>query len=73
MECKRLPIDYEIKDFSLKMALLIQYSSLIVSLKRQKTHPMGRLVAKKKNFFNRKKLTILLLIIQYLIIVISLK
>ena len=33
MECKRLPTDYEIRDFSHKMALLIQYSGLIVSLK----------------------------------------
>ena len=54
MECKRLPIDYEIIYFSLKMVCLTQNSSLIVPLKHQKTCPMGRLVDNKKNFFNRK-------------------
>ena len=54
MECKRLPTDYEIRDFTLKMVCLTQNSSLIVPLTQQKNHPMGRLVAKKKNFFNQK-------------------
>ncbi len=42
MECKRLPKVYEIENFSHKMIVLIQYSGLIVPLKHQKTHPMGR-------------------------------
>ena len=42
MECKRLPKVYEIENFSLKIILLIKNSGSIVSLKRQKTHPMGR-------------------------------
>ena len=42
MECKRLPTDYEIRDFTLKMIVLIQSSSLIVSLTQQKNHPTGR-------------------------------
>jgi len=44
MECKRLPIDYEIRDFSHKIIVLIQYSGLIVFLEHQKTHPMGKMV-----------------------------
>ena len=35
MECKRLPVDYEIRDFTLKIILLIKNSGLIVSLKHQ--------------------------------------
>ena len=52
--------------------VLVQNSSLIVSLKRQKTYLMGRLVVKKRIFLI-EKLTILLLILHHLIIVISLK
>ncbi len=36
MECKRLPADYKIRDFSLKMVFLIQNSGLVVSLKHKK-------------------------------------
>ncbi len=36
MECKRLPVDCEIRYFSLKMVCLTQNSSLIVPLKHQK-------------------------------------
>ena len=46
MECKRLPIDYEIGDFTLKIIVLIKNSGLIISLEHQKTYPMGRLVLK---------------------------
>ena len=42
MECKRLPIDYEIENFSLKIILLIQTSGLLVPSKHQKTHPHGQ-------------------------------
>lgn len=41
MECKRLPKDYEIRDFSLKIIVLIKNSGLVVSLKHQKTCPMA--------------------------------
>ena len=34
-ECKRLPIDYEIRDFSLKIILLNKNSGLIVYLEHQ--------------------------------------
>ena len=37
MECKRLPVDSEIRDFSLKIILLNKNYGLIVSLKHQKT------------------------------------
>ena len=30
MECKRLPVDYEIRDFTLKIILLIKNSGLVV-------------------------------------------
>ena len=33
MECKRLPTDYEIRYFSLKMIVLIKNYGFIVSLK----------------------------------------
>lgn len=36
MECKRLPVDYEIRDFTLKIILLIKNSGLIVSLRHTK-------------------------------------
>lgn len=44
MECKRLPADYEIRDFSLKMIFLTQNSGLIVSLKHQKNPPNGQVL-----------------------------
>ena len=51
MECKRLPKVYEIENFSLKIILLIKNHGLIVSLKHQKNHPMGRLrIVKSKRF-----------------------
>ena len=43
MECKRLPTDYEIRDFTLKIILLIKNSGFIFSLKHQKNLPNGRL------------------------------
>lgn len=46
MECKRLPIDCKIRDFSLKIMLLIKNSGLIVSLKHQKTCPHGQVSIK---------------------------
>jgi len=49
-----LPVDSEIRDFSLKIILLNKNYGLIVSLKHQKTCPMGRVFGKKKNFFQRK-------------------
>ena len=51
MECKRLPVDREIIDFSPKIIVLIQNSGLVVSLKHQKTHPMGRLRIIKSKLF----------------------
>ena len=43
MECKRLLKVYEIENVSLKVVFLIKNYSLIVSLKHQKTCPMGRI------------------------------
>ena len=51
MECKRLPKVYEIENFSLKIILLIKNHGLIVSLKHQKTCPMGRLRIIKSKLF----------------------
>ena len=48
IECKRLPIEHEIENFSLKIILLMQTSGLIVSLKHQKTHPYGQVTNCKK-------------------------
>jgi len=67
-----LPIDYEIRDFSLKIILLNKNSGLIFSLKHQQTCPMAGLLVRKRDFLI-EKFTILLLILQHLIIVISLK
>ena len=41
MECKRLPKDYEIRDFTLKIIVLIKNSGLVVPLKHKKTCPMA--------------------------------
>ena len=60
MECKRLPIDYEIRDFTFKIIVLIKNSGLIVSLKHKKTCPEGQAT-------NYKKQTILTYMIHYLI------
>jgi hypothetical protein len=49
-----LPKVYEIENFSLKVVFLVQNSGLIVSLKHQKPHPMGRLVVKKRIFLIEK-------------------
>ena len=42
MECKRLLIDYEIRDFSLKVILLNQKFWVHRFLKTQKTCPEGQ-------------------------------
>ena len=60
MECKRLPVDSEIRDFSLKIILLNKNYGLIVSLKHQKDLPDGQVT-------NCKKQTILINMIHYLI------
>ena len=60
MECKRLPMDYEIRDFTLKIILLIKNSGLIFSLKHQKNLPKGQAT-------NYKKQTILINMNHYLI------
>ena len=60
MECKRLPIDYEIRDFSLKIILLNKNSGFIFSLKHKKTCPEGQVT-------NCKKQTILINMNHYLI------
>jgi hypothetical protein len=36
MECKRLPKDYEIRDFTLKIIVLIKNHGLVVSLNHKK-------------------------------------
>ena len=41
MECKRLPVDYKIRNFTLKIIVLIKNSGLIVSLKHTKKLPLG--------------------------------
>ena len=43
MECKRLPVDSEIRDFTLKIIVLNKNSGLVVSLKRKKPALRGRL------------------------------
>lgn len=51
MECKRLPTDYEIRDFSLKIIVLIKNSGLIISLEHQKNPPNGQ-VSIKNDFIS---------------------
>ena len=46
MECKRLPVDREIIDFSPKIIVLIKNSGLIFSLKHQKNLPIGQVCIK---------------------------
>lgn len=54
MECKRLPVDYEIKDFSLIIMLLVKNYGLLVYLKHQKTCQKGQATnCKKANYFNQ--------------------
>ena len=60
MECKRLPIDYEIKDFSLKIILLNQKFWFSSFLKTPKNLPDGQVTSCKKQ-------TILINMIHYLI------
>ena len=49
MECKRLPVDCEIRYFSLKMVCLTQNPGLIVPLKHQKP-------AKRAGWWIRKRI-----------------
>lgn len=60
MECKRLPVDYKIRNFTLKIIVLIKNSGLIFSLKHQKNLPNGQVT-------NHKKQTILINMNHYLI------
>ena len=60
MECKRLPVDYKIRNFTLKIIVLIKNSGFIVSLQHQKTCQNGQVTICKKQ-------TILINMIHYLI------
>ena len=55
-----MPTDYEIRDFTLKIIVLIKNSGLIFSLKHQKNLPNGQVT-------NHKKQTILINMNHYLI------
>ena len=49
-----MPEDYEIRDFTLKIIVLIKNSGLVVSLKHQSTCQKGKLVGKKIFFLIEK-------------------
>ena len=49
-------IDYEIRDFSLKIILLIKNSGLIFSLKHQKNLPLGAGFLLRKRIFLIEKI-----------------